>query len=117
MKPTMPPPSPRTQRTPLERRSKILIGFVLINAVLVGVFIVLRTFGLIRPFSISSGGMAATISRGDHVMMEGITFLARKPRRGDVVVFKADGIDSLPPGTLYVKRVAGEPTEHLRISD
>ena len=49
-------------------------------------------------------------------MMEGLTFLSRKPRRGDVVVFKTDGIAALPPATFYVKRIAGEPRDRLRIS-
>jgi signal peptidase I len=49
-------------------------------------------------------------------MMEGVTFISRQPRRGDIVVFRSDGIASLPPATLYVKRVAGEPGDHVRIS-
>jgi signal peptidase I len=61
--------------------------------------------------------MAPAVSPGDHVMMEGITYLTRNPSRGEVVVFKTDGIDSLPPGQIYVKRVAGEPGDSLRISD
>ncbi len=61
--------------------------------------------------------MAPTITSGDHVIMEGFTFLARKPRRGDVAVFKSDGIAQLLPATLYVKRVAGEPGDRLRIVD
>jgi signal peptidase I len=61
--------------------------------------------------------MAPTVSPGDHVMMEGLTFLARKPRRGDVAVFKTDGIPRLPAATVYVKRIVGEPGDRLRISD
>ena len=61
--------------------------------------------------------MSPAISAGDHVMMEGLSFLVRKPRRGDIVVFKADGLASLPSGTLYLKRVAGEPGDRLRIAD
>jgi len=49
-------------------------------------------------------------------MMEGISYLSRQPRRGDIVIFKTDGIAALPPA-LYVKRVAGEPGDHLRISE
>jgi signal peptidase I len=61
--------------------------------------------------------MAPAISRGDHFMMEDLTFLVRKPRRGDVIVFKTDGIASLQTGNTYIKRVAGEPGERLRISE
>ncbi len=48
--------------------------------------------------------------------MEGVTLTASKPRRGDIVVFKTDGIPSQSPGTILVKRLAGEPGDHLRIS-
>ena len=49
-------------------------------------------------------------------MMDGVSFHFRPPRRGDIVVFKADGLRLLPPTAFYVKRVAGEPGDHVRIS-
>src|SRR5438105_1065147 len=61
--------------------------------------------------------MAPTVAGGDHIMMERLTFLARAPRRGDVVVFKTDGISSLTPGEFFIKRVVGQPGERLRISE
>jgi signal peptidase I len=82
-----------------------------------GTLIALRSWGLIRPFSIPTGTMTPALSAGDHVIMEGMTFLRREPRRGDIVVFKTDGIPSLPPATFYTKRVAGEPGDRLRISE
>ena len=88
-----------------------------IPGVLVVALLGLRVFGLIYPFYIPTGAMAPTVSLGDRVVMEGLTFLGRKPHRGDIIVFRTDGIESLPPATMYVKRVAGEPGEHLRISD
>jgi signal peptidase I len=111
-----PDPSPRTSRVALSRRSKLLIALGLIPALAVAALVVLRICGLVRPFSAPTGAMALAISPGDHVMMEGLTFLFREPRRGDIIVFKMDGIAPLPPGTMYVKRVAGEPGEHLQIS-
>ena len=117
MNASLPPPLPRTQRTRLDRRSKLLIALALIPAVLVGSLIALRIFGLLRPFSVPTGAMTPAVSAGDHVVMEGMTFLARKPHRGDVVVFRTDGIGSLPSATIYVKRVAGEPGDRLRILD
>jgi len=50
-------------------------------------------------------------------MMEGITFLFRSPRKGDIVVFKSDGIRSLIQGATYVSRIAGEPGDRLRIAE
>jgi signal peptidase I len=81
------------------------------------VLALLRPLGLIRPFAVPTGAMAPAVSAGDRVMMEGFSFLVRKPHRGDIVVFKTDGIRPLPPATLYVERVAGEPGDRLRISD
>jgi signal peptidase I len=96
--------------------SKVLLGLAAIPALLVAALFVLRVCGLVRPFSVPTGGMTPAISPGDHIMMEGISYLTRRPRRGDIVVFKTDGIASLPSATIYVKRVAGEPGDHVRIS-
>ncbi len=60
--------------------------------------------------------MAPTIQAGDNIVMENLTFRARRPRRGDVVVFKTDGISELPSGQIFVRRVVGEPGEQVRIS-
>jgi signal peptidase I len=95
-------------------RRRVLIGLV----VGVGVLLAsLRFLGLIRPFKVPTGAMTPTISQGDHFLMEGFTFLARKPRRGDVLVFRTDSIESLQSGIIYIKRLVGEPGERLRISD
>jgi signal peptidase I len=92
----------------------ILLGTLpgLVFALLVG----LRICGLIRPFSIPTGAMVPAISPGDHVLMEAFTFHVRKPHRGDLVVFKGDGLPLLRP-EIYVKRIAGEPGEQVRVSD
>ena len=50
-------------------------------------------------------------------MMEGFTFLVRKPHRGDIIIFRTDSIASLPADTIYNKRVVGEPGERLRVSE
>ena len=112
-----PPPLPRLRPDSWGRRTKLLIVLALIPGLIGGALTVLRSFGLIRPFSIPTRAMAPAVSAGDHVLMERITFIARQPRRGDVVVFRTDGIASLPPRQIYVKRVAGEPGDHLRISE
>lgn len=82
-----------------------------------GTFALLLIVGLIRLFSVPTGAMAPTLLPGDRLVMERFTFLARQPRRSDVVVFRTDGIQSVAPGTIYVKRIVGEPKERLRISE
>ena len=101
----------------MNRTSNLMVRLALIIAVFVGALIVLRICGLIRPFSIPTGTMAPAVSSGDHVMMEDVTYFSRKPRRGDIVVFKTDGIASLPADQFYIKRIVGEPGDYLRISD
>lgn len=100
----------------MSRRVKILIALAYVAVFCYGALIVLRVCGLVRPFSVPTGAMTPAVSAGDHIIMEGITFLSRQPCRGDIVVFKTDGIAPLPPATIYVKRVAGEPGDHVRLS-
>jgi len=88
----------------------------LIPFVLVGALIALRLLGVLRPFSVPTGSMTPAVSPGDRVIMEGMTFLARKPSYGDIVVYKSEGA-RLPAGALYIKRVAGVPGDHVRISN
>ncbi len=90
----------------------------LIGSGMVGL-VILRVAGLIRPFAVPNSGMSPAIVPGDHILMEGFTYRARPPRRGDIVVFKTDGIDSeiLPSSQFFVKRLAGEPGDKLRIAN
>ena len=102
----------------MSRCSKLLVGIALIPAGLFFTLVVLRLVGLIRPFSVPTGAMTPAVAAGDHFIMEGFTYLSRQPRRGDIVVFKTDGIALLPPpASIFVKRVAGEPGDHVRISE
>ncbi len=116
MQPSTPPSLPQSPRVAMSRRSKLVVGLALIPALFVGGLIMLRLCGLVRPFSVPSGAMTPAVSVGDHIMMEGVSFLSRQPRRGDIVVFRTDGIASLPSATIYIKRVVGEPGDHVRIS-
>jgi signal peptidase I len=107
-----PPPLPETKRTAVKRvRIFIVLAFIIGTSLYV-----LWVGGLIRPFSVPTGAMAPTISPGDKVMMEGVSYLVRKPHRGDVVVFKSTGIPMLSSGTPYIKRIAGEPGDRVRIA-
>ena len=110
-----PPPLPEPASS--IRRTKLLIIVAVVPACFVVAVIVLRLGGLVRPFTVPTGSMTPALSPGDHFLMEGMTFRSREPRRGDIVAFKTDGIASLPPATFHVKRVAGEPGDHVRITE
>ncbi len=58
---------------------------------------------------------SGVITAGDHVLVERLSYRFGNPKRGDIVVFRTKGIKSLPPGTFYIKRVAGLPGERIRI--
>jgi signal peptidase I len=47
--------------------------------------------------------------------MEGYPLLSGKPKRGDIVAFKTAGLELLPGGEIYCKRVVGEPGDRLRL--
>jgi signal peptidase I len=85
--------------------------------VAVAILASLPALGLIRPFSDRGASMTPAISVGDHFIMEGFTFLARRPQRGDIVLLRTAGIPSIRAETIYIKRIAGLPGDRLRLSD
>ncbi len=112
-----PGPLPPLQAVGYKATSSIPQYTAIIACIFVGASIMLRMFGLVLPLSVPTSSMSPAILPGDHLLMEGITFMARSPRKGDVVVFKSDGIESLMPGATYVNRIAGQPGDRLRIED
>lgn len=60
--------------------------------------------------------MSPALDPGDRIIMEDMTYLSRAPHRGDIIIFKTDGIGSLTPGGFFVKRLVGEPGDHVQIS-
>lgn len=53
---------------------------------------------------------------GDHVFVDRVRWNITRPRRGQIMVFNTDGIETLPPKTHYIKRMAGLPGERVGIS-
>ena len=67
--------------------------------------------------TIPSGGVlwSGTVKAGDHVFVNRVAWNFRRPRRGDVMVFSTTGINGLPEGTHYIKRMSGLPGETVQI--
>lgn len=101
----------------MSRRSKILVALGALGALVPITLVTLRLFGLIIPFLLPQNSMAPAIAANDHIIMEGFTYLNRKPARGDITAFRGDGLPPLENGVTYVKRVVGLPGERIRISD
>jgi len=90
---------------------------------------------LVRPFKIPTASMLPTIQGnrklpdgtkigGDHLFIEGYAYWFAKPQRGDIVVYKVDGIQEdkrefyrLPSGEFYVKRIIGVPGDVLSVQN
>ena len=70
---------------------------------------------VVHPFRVPTGAMSPTVQPGDCLFVETISTVLGEPERGDIIVFKTDGIPSRPPGTFYIKRVAGLPGDRVHI--
>jgi signal peptidase I len=121
MTPSLPPPLPPPATPADERRNKRTTTVVITVAAVAALFgmavIGLRVLGLLIPYNVPTGAMSPAIEPGDRILMEGFTYLARKPARGDIIVFKTDDIPALASRTTYVMRLVGLPNDRLRLSD
>lgn len=98
--------------------SKVLLGLGVLGLLLVAGLVVLRVAGLLIPFRVPTGAMAPAVASGDMVLMERFSYLSAKPQRGDIVVFRTEGLGTMvPTDQLWLKRVAGLPGEEVRIDD
>jgi len=73
---------------------------------------------LVRPGQWVEAGeriWAGIEHKGDHVFVDKVSWNFRRPRRGEIMVFKTDGIEGLPAGTYYIKRMVGLPGENVTI--
>ncbi|RKQ71450.1 signal peptidase I [Litorimonas taeanensis] len=96
----------------------------------IGIALVLRTF-LFQPFHIPSGSMLPGLMKGDYIITSKYSvgygrfaaapipfpvkegrFLERGPKRGDVVVFRPEGISD-----NYIKRLIGLPGDEVQMID
>ncbi len=109
--------------------NKSVIGeFVSTTLLAVGIALVLRTF-LFEPFRIPSNSMQPELTKGDYIITskyslgygrhsaEPLPFpvkrgrlFERKPARGDVIVFRPDGMDK-----NLIKRIVGLPGDQVQM--
>lgn len=67
------------------KRSLVELLIIVIIAAVLAVFI--QSFG-VKTFIIPSSSMSPTLQIGDRVMVDRMTYYFRKPRRGDIIVFR-----------------------------
>ncbi|MGL4345170.1 MAG: signal peptidase I [Cellulosilyticaceae bacterium] len=91
------------------RRTIHILEFVkdpllaVLAALLITNFLVVHT-------QIPTGSMIPTINKGDHMLINRLPFYYRDPARGEVIIFKQDGIN-------LVKRVIGLPGDEITLVD
>jgi signal peptidase I len=86
---------------------KEIFAFVVLALVIV---VPLRLF-VAQPFSVQGDSMYPTFKDGDYLIVEEVSYYAKDPARGDVVVFRYPN----NPKTFYIKRLIGLPGEKVTI--
>jgi signal peptidase I len=64
-----------------------------------------------QPFVVEGESMFPTFDSGDYLIVDELTYKFSVPRRGDVIVFRYPGNESV----FYIKRVIGLPGETVSI--
>jgi signal peptidase I len=54
---------------------------------------------------------------GDHLFVNRMTYNFRRPRRGEIIVFKSEGVPKLIQNTHYIKRLVALGGERVRIGN
>src|SRR3989344_1480165 len=81
-----------------------------VAVVAVAAVFIVRTF-LVQPFLVSGVSMEPSFSHGDYLLVDEFSYYFRQPERGEVIVFKYPGDESV----YYIKRVIGLPGEEVKV--
>ena len=108
---------------PFVKRQRMLVGDEWHNLWFVPDDIAQRT-GLSSGQSFRKGEpiIRVKVASGDHLLVDRFTYNFRRPQRGEIIVFKTDGIPLLDAleiagGQLYIKRMVALPGESVRIGN
>jgi len=74
----------------------------------VAAVLLVRTF-IAQPFLVSGASMSPTFHDGDYLLVDELSYRARSPERGEVVVFRYPGDHRFH----YIKRIIGLPGERV----
>ncbi|MEA5471223.1 signal peptidase I [Spirulina sp. 06S082] len=108
-----------------DKKINIWIESAMLVSVSVGLALTIRTF-IAEARYIPSKSMLPTLEVGDRLVIEKITYLFRKPQRGDVIVFtppdnaircNPSQPQALPIKDAYIKRVIGVPGDTVEVKN
>ncbi len=91
---------------------KELMGWLLYIIIIVGAAYLIVTF-LGQRTQVSGSSMETTLSDGDQLIVDKISYRFRDPKRYDIIVFPYQ----YEPNTYYIKRIIGLPGETIQIID
>lgn len=91
---------------------KELMGWLLYIIIIVGAAYLIVTFVGQRT-QVSGSSMETTLSDGDQLIVDKISYRFRDPKRYDIIVFPYQ----YEPNTYYIKRIIGLPGETIQIID
>lgn len=89
-----------------------ILGFLVYVAVVVGITFFIITFIGQRTY-VSGSSMESTLSHGDNLIVDKITYRFADPKRYDIIVFPF----RYEENTYYIKRIIGLPGETIQIQD
>lgn len=98
--------------------------YLLLIVGLISVVLVVRHF-FITPFQVPTGSMEPTIKgamstggQGDLILVNKTAYWRHSPQRGDIVVFKTNGIKhpNVRQSAVYLQRVVGLPGETISVA-
>ena len=91
---------------------KELVGWIVSILLIVAVSYLIVTFVGQRT-QVSGSSMETTLSDGDHLIVDKISYRFREPQRYEIVVFPY----RYEKNTYYIKRIIGLPGETVQIVD
>ena len=97
----------------LKRTRKSLVEWVIVIVGAIGLALLIKTF-LFQAYYIPSPSMTPTLSEGDRILVNKLSYKLHSVNRGDLIVFdtpEAGGNDDL------IKRVIGLPGEFVVVED
>lgn len=105
----------RRDQTPSVSRLWFVVGLLVIAVVAA----TLTKAFVFSVYSVPSGSMMPTVSVGERIIAEKVSYRFRDVARGDVVVFDGEGVFASPaPGaSTFVKRVIGLPGDRVSCCD
>lgn len=91
---------------------KELLGWIIYILIIIGLTWLVVTFVGQRT-GVSGSSMETTLSDGDQLIVDKISYRFREPKRYDIIVFPY----KYEENTYYIKRIIGMPGETIQIVD